>query len=65
MKTGRWLVPLIVFFSILGNMDGQSVDSSGYFAKERYEFLKEELKDYRAFLQQERTEHRDFLERYY
>ncbi len=40
-------------------------DSAAIYSKERYEFLNQELSAYRSYLQQERTEHREFLEWHY
>lgn len=65
MKTGRWLVPLMLGFLITNGLRGQLADSSAYYAKERYEFLSDELQEYRAFIERERREHRAFLESYY
>ena len=40
-------------------------DSAAIYSKERYEFLNQELGAYREYLQQERSEHRQFLEWHY
>ncbi|MCB9051329.1 MAG: YtxH domain-containing protein [Lewinellaceae bacterium] len=76
MKPARWLTPLIIALFLSSVLWGQQTNPPAENDKERYEFLKEELKDHRAFLEQEgqkyreflmeeRREHRIFLESYY
>lgn len=57
---------LFLFLFMVFSLLGQKSDSSKLelvFFKEQLSFLKDEIKDYRQFIQQERIQHQQFLER--